>query len=155
MIHVQERAKEDPSRQRTVSACETWISARFDGIYDLLSLEPRLAYTASNFLTTRTPEPKFVAKLRDLETPWEELFSRTHPWCLYHTLHVLNESLKQYKQGLPDYEWVVHFGEKFHERIVDLVEWLSRKIIKESDWPYCMYNAVAILDGFLHLGIQL
>jgi hypothetical protein len=152
MIQVQERIKEDP-HPRKLSGCETWVSSRFDDIHSLLSLEERLSYPASQFLCTRPPEPTFVNELRRDDMSWEELFSRTHPWELYYSLYVLNDCLKQYKQGIPEFQWVLAFGERQYFKFVEHVEWLSIKMMEKQDFPFSMLLTVTILDGFMHMGM--
>lgn len=154
MIQVQERAKEVPHIGK-VSTAETWVSARFDDLHKLLSAEPRIAYCASNFLATRPPEPKFVEKLRNLETPWEQIFSTIWPWDLFYSLAVLNECVDKFMKNNPEFQWVAAFGEKYHANIVELVDRLSQSQMALSfDWPFCFCSAISILDGLLMKGLS-
>jgi hypothetical protein len=152
MIQVQERVKEDPL-VRKISAPETLVSSRFNEIHALLSGDPHLAYTSSKFLINMPPEPTFVARLQNLDTPWEELFSTTFPWDLHYSVYALHSCLIAYKREDPDAQWVAEFGQQKYEKLVDLIEWLSfPPFVTANDWPYTLTFAVGILDRFLHLG---
>lgn len=147
MIQVQERAKEEEPQVRKISNCELWVSARFDDLHRLLSGEPRLAYAINRFLIVRPPEPKLVEKLRNLETPWEQLFSFLCPWDLHYTLSVLHHCVEKFRKDEPEFEWVAAFGDKYHDEIVHLVEWLSQPPLSTSpDWPYSFGLSVMILN---------
>src|SRR5579859_2254544 len=136
MIQVQERSKEE-SPSPTNCVAETWVSARFNELQALLSAEPALAIITSKFLVNQPPQPKFVDKLRNLSTPWEELFSTTFPWDLYYSLYVLQSCISAYKQDDPNSQWIVPFGEQNYGKMVELIEWLSTPSIRDSiDWTY-------------------
>jgi hypothetical protein len=147
MIQVQERAKEDQSPVRKVSNCELWVSSRFDSLHHLLSGEPRFAYVVNRFLIVRPPEMKLVEKLRNMETPWEQLFSFVRPWDLHYTLWVLHHCVEKFRKDEQGFEWVAAFGDKYHDKIIHLVEWLSQPPLATSlDWPYSFGMAVPILN---------
>ena len=152
MIQVQERAKEESPIPPNCAA-ETWVSRRFHALQDLLSAEPGLAIITSKFLVMQPPQPKLVDRLRNLATPWEELFSTTFPWDLYYSLYVLQSCVNGYKQDDENSQWIVPFGEKNHGKMVQLIEWLSSPSVAEShDWGYSVTGAVSILDGYIHKG---
>lgn len=152
MIQVQERAKEETPPPSNCSA-ETWVSARFPELQDLLSAEARLAVITSKFLVNQPPQPKFVDRLRSLDTPWEELFSTTFPWDLYYSLYVLQKCIDAYKQDDPNSQWIVPFGGQNYGKMVQLIEWLSTPSIAELiDWTYSVASAVSVLDGYIHKG---
>lgn len=153
MIQVQERSKEELPTTNCVA--EAWVSARFNELQALLSAEPALAIITSKFLVNQPPQPKFVERLRNLSTPWEELFSTTFPWDLYYSLYVLQSSVCGYKKDDPESQWIVSFGEKNHGKIVQLIEWLSSPPVAESlDWGYSVTSAVSVLDGYIHKGLH-
>lgn len=153
MIQVQERSKEELPTTNCVA--EAWVSARFNELQALLSAEPALAIITSKFLVNQPPQPKFVERLRNLSTPWEELFSATFPWDLYYSLYVLQSSVCGYKKDDPESQWIVSFGEKNHGKIVQLIEWLSSPPVAESlDWGYSVTSAVSVLDGYIHKGLH-
>jgi hypothetical protein len=155
MIQVQERTKEE-SPAPTNCAAETWVSARFNELLNLLSAETGLAVITSKFLVNQPPQPKFVDRLRNLNTPWEELFSTTFPWDLYYSLYVLQSCVSGYKRDDPDGQWVIPFGEKNYGKIVELIEWLSTpRSVDSVDWGYSVTNAVFVLDGYIHKGSYL
>lgn len=152
MIQVQERSKEE-SPSLTNCVAETWVSARFNELHALLSAEAGLAIITSKFLVNQPPQPKFVDRLRNLSTPWEELFSTTFPWDLYYSLYVLQSSVNGYKNDQPESQWIVAFGQKNYEKIIQLIEWLSSPPVADSfDWAYSMASAVSVLDGYIHKG---
>lgn len=152
MIQVQERSKEE-SPSPTNRLAETWVSARFNELQALLSAEPALAIITSKFLVNQPPQPKFVDRLRNPSTPWEELFSATFPWDLYYSLYVLQSSVSGYRKDDPESQWVVAFGERNYEKIVQLIEWLSAPPVAELiDWAYSIGSAVSVLDGYIHKG---
>jgi hypothetical protein len=150
MIQVQERAKKEDTASRKISASETWVSARFDDFYHMLSGEPRMAYFANQFLTSRPSETKFVEKLRNPETSWGDIFSTSSPWYSHYTLTVLLDCVEKLRKGDPEFEWVAKFGDKHHANIVDLVESLSQpQMAMMHDWPFCFGLAVQILEGLM------
>ena len=147
MIQVQERAKEVEPQVRKVSNCELWVSTRFEDLHRLLSGEPKLAYVVNRFLIVRPPEPKLVEKLRNLETPWEHLFSFLCPWDLHYTLSVLQHCVERFRKDEPEFKWVAAYGDKYHDKIIQLVEWLSQPPLATSaEWPYSFGLAVSILN---------
>lgn len=148
MIQVQERVKDETVSKR-ISLPETWLSARFNDLHMLLSGEPRLAYLTSHYLISRPPEPKFIARLKNPNASWKELFSRDFPWDLAYSLYSLNFCLGSYKKEDPDSEWLVAFGDKHHSRFVDMVEWLSRPEVGASEWGFSTSYGVAILNSYL------
>lgn len=152
MIQVQERVKEDPLAGKK-SAAETLVSEQFPELHSLLSGEPHTAYTTSRFLISLPPDPKFVDKLGNLDTPWEELFSDTFPWDLHYSVYVLQACLAAYKREDPDLQWLVAFGEQRYQKIVDLIVWLSSPpVMSSNEWPFSVPYAIAVLDGYLHRG---
>lgn len=152
MIQVQERIKEEPLTGK-ISAAETWVSSRFSELHALLSGDLQLAFFASRFLISLPPQPMFVDKLRNLETPWEELFSDVFPWELYYSVYALQACLGAYKRDDPAVQWLVAFGEQRHEKIIDLIVWLSSPPFTTSnDWACSVPFAIAIIDGYFHRG---
>ena len=150
MLQVQERRETKLPPTLLSSPSEAWVSARFDDFYRLLSGEPRMACMTSHFLCARSPQPKLVGKLSNLEIVWEEMFSSVHPWELHYTLFVLYECIKKYLAKELGFEWVVKFGEKYHGKMVEMVDWLSQPQMAQSlDWTYCNTYAVAVLDDYL------
>jgi len=138
-----------------VSPCEVWVATRFDELYDLLSVDAgvELPNHLRLFLVNRPPAPKFLAKLQDSDTPWEDLFSKDHPWRLAYALFVLHDCVKSYRNG--SQEWIPPFATKHHGKMVDLIEWLSTfKVsdLKTSAYIYCLGYSLFIFDGFLSIG---
>lgn len=154
MIQVQERVKEEPAVKK-ISPCEQWVLTRFNDLHKLLSGESRTAYLISMFLIQRPHPSAFVDRLRNPDTPWEEMFSSVFPWDMHYALMVLHECVEQYKQGVPEFRWVGEFGEKHHARIVELVEWFSHPRMADTpEWPFCVIYAVCILVGFIQKGLS-
>jgi len=109
-----------------------------------------MACMTSHFLCARSSQPKLVQRLQRLNIVWEEMFSSVHPWELHYTLFVLYECNNKYSAEEPGFEWVVTFGEKYHGKIVEMVDWLSQpQMVQALDWTYCNTFAVAVLDGYL------
>jgi len=152
MIHVQEAVKEDTSAKK-MSLPEIWWSSRFNDLHMLLSGENRLAYITLHYLTMRPPEPKFILRLKNLETPWDELFSKVFPWDFAYSAFALHSCVQLYKNDDPTVEWLRSFGDKHHSHLVDLLDWLSKLEIGAGDWNYSISYIVAIVDRFLSLGI--
>jgi hypothetical protein len=152
MIHVQERLKEDIHSLRQ-SPPDTWVSGRFIELHALLSGEACVAFTVNVFLSSRPPEPRFVNRLRNLDTPWEELFSPTFPWDLQYALYSLKECVDSYKKDVPEDQWVLEFGEKHHDKLVELLQWLVSSVtVGKYELTDSLFLVLWILDIFLHHG---
>ena len=109
-----------------------------------------MACMTSQFLCARPSQPKLVSRLQGGDFVWEEMFSSVHPWELHYTLFVLFEGVKNYLlQNEPESEWVLTFGDKYHGKIVEMVDWLSQPQMAQShDWAYCNTYALLVLDGY-------
>jgi hypothetical protein len=151
LIHVQE-ANQEQTQFDEISLPEMCLSSRFDDLHALLSGEKSFAYLTFVSLTARPPEPKFVENLKNLDTPWENLFPKNFPWQLTYSAFVLNSCTQQYSNEDPSDAWLVAFGDKHHRAIVDLFDWLSKVNDGASDWVYSINYIVAILDKFLLQG---
>jgi hypothetical protein len=152
MIVVQERLKGDIHCLKQ-SPPDAWVSGRFTELHSLLSGEACVAYATNSFLGSRPPEPRFVNRLRNLDTPWEELFSPTFPWDLQYALYALKECVCSYKKDLPEDQWVVAFGEKHNDKLVLLLQWLASQVhIGKYELTDSLFLVLWILDVFLHHG---
>lgn len=132
---------------------EVWIVARFDELYDLLSVDTSVELR--DFLMGRPLVPKFVAKFQDSDTPWEEMFSADHPLKLGYALFVLHQCIQSCQSGSPEFRWVLTFAAKHHANMVTLIERLSS--IKMTDakslaFVHCLHQSLYVFDGFLSIG---
>ena len=132
---------------------EVWIVARFDELYDLLSVDTSVELR--DFLMSRPLVPNFVAKFQDSVTPWEEMFSADHPLKLGYALFVLHRCIQSCQSGSPEFRWVLTFAAKHHANMVNLIERLSS--IKMTDakslaFIHCLHQSLYVFDGFLSIG---